>query len=88
MLNTKDVTGYLRPLSAEVEALTAVSIPGESNTLTPGETVRAARSVGMVADEAASVADALHRIVETSPRARVLICGSLYLAGGVLRENG
>ncbi|MDK3071494.1 folylpolyglutamate synthase/dihydrofolate synthase family protein [Sedimentitalea sp. JM2-8] len=88
MLNTKDVTGYLRPLAAEVEGLTAVSIPGESNTLPSEATARAARSVGMRADEAESVAEALRRIAEQAPQARVLICGSLYLAGGVLRDNG
>jgi dihydrofolate synthase/folylpolyglutamate synthase len=35
-----------------------------------------------------SVADAVQRIVATDPQARILICGSLYLAGQVLRENG
>jgi dihydrofolate synthase/folylpolyglutamate synthase len=30
----------------------------------------------------------LAAIAATDPHARVLICGSLYLAGGILRENG
>jgi dihydrofolate synthase/folylpolyglutamate synthase len=34
------------------------------------------------------VAEALATIAATSPEARVLICGSLYLAGSILRENG
>jgi dihydrofolate synthase/folylpolyglutamate synthase len=34
------------------------------------------------------VAEALAAIAATAPDARVLICGSLYLAGAVLRENG
>lgn len=88
MLNTKDVTGYLRPLAAEVAGLTAVSIPGETNTLPSEATANAARAVGLHADEADSVADALRRIADHAPQARVLICGSLYLAGGVLRDNG
>ena len=33
MLNTKDVAGYMRPLSSQVTSLTAVSIPGEAATL-------------------------------------------------------
>jgi dihydrofolate synthase/folylpolyglutamate synthase len=37
---------------------------------------------------AESVAAALAAIAAKDPNARVLICGSLYLAGGVLRENG
>ena len=88
MLNTKDIAGYLRPLAAHAAALHAVSIPGEKNTLPAEDTARAARAVGMKATEAASVADALAAIVATDPAARVLICGSLYLAGTILRENG
>lgn len=88
MLNTKDVTGYMLPLAPQVTRLHAVSIPGEKNTL-PAEVTRdAARAAGMEAVEAGSVAEALAGIAATSPEARVLICGSLYLAGSVLRENG
>jgi dihydrofolate synthase/folylpolyglutamate synthase len=88
MLNTKDVTGYMLPLAPQVTKLHAVSIPGEKNTL-PAEVTRdAARATGMDAATAGSVADALADIAAHSPEARVLICGSLYLAGTVLRENG
>ena len=88
MLNTKDVRGYMQPLAEHVTRLHAVSIPGEKNTL-PAEVTRdAALSVGMDAGIADSVAEALAAIAVVSPTARVLICGSLYLAGGVLRENG
>ena len=88
MLNTKDVRGYMEPLAPHVTRLHAVSIPGEKNTL-PAEVTRAAAvSVGMNAVTAGSVAQALADIAAVSPAARVLICGSLYLAGGVLRENG
>jgi dihydrofolate synthase/folylpolyglutamate synthase len=88
MLNTKDVTGYMRPLVPQVTRLHAVSIPGEKNTL-PAEVTRdAARAVGIDAVAAGSVAEALAGIAARTPEARVLICGSLYLAGTVLRENG
>ena len=88
MLNTKDISGYLRPLAAESASLTAVSIPGEANTLPAEETEAAAKAVGMVARSATSVGEALAEIAATDPEARVLICGSLYLAGAILRENG
>ncbi|GGH28171.1 dihydrofolate synthase / folylpolyglutamate synthase [Cribrihabitans marinus] len=88
MLNTKDVTGYLRPLAAQAHGLTAVSIPGETNTLSAEDTAAAAGAVGLPADTAESVGAALARIVAQESQARVLICGSLYLAGHVLRENG
>jgi dihydrofolate synthase / folylpolyglutamate synthase len=88
MLNTKDVTGYMQPLAGHVVQLFAVSIPGEKNTL-PAEVTRdAARQAGLDATTANSVAAALSTIAATDPAARVLICGSLYLAGAVLRENG
>ncbi|WP_299651969.1 folylpolyglutamate synthase/dihydrofolate synthase family protein [uncultured Jannaschia sp.] len=88
MLNTKDVTGYMRPLAPLVDHLHAVSIPGEPNTLSAAETLSAARAAGMRASEAASLDIAVERIAATAPDARILICGSLYLAGHVLRTNG
>ena len=87
MLNTKDIGGYLRPLAAHAESLHAVSIPGESATLAASQTAAAARAEGMAAFEAENVAQALGDIVSKNPNARVLICGSLYLAGAILREN-
>ncbi len=88
MLNTKDVTGYLSPLAKRVESLTAVSIPGEPNTLSAEDTAAAAAKVNLPATTADSVQNALEGITSTDLHARVLICGSLYLAGNVLRENG
>ncbi|SOB95007.1 bifunctional folylpolyglutamate synthase/dihydrofolate synthase [Rhodobacter maris] len=89
MLNTKDIGGYLRPLVAQAQSLSAVSIPGEPNTLPAMQTAAAARAAGFASvSEAGSVAEALAVIAAEDPQARVLICGSLYLAGQVLRANG
>ncbi|MCB1313553.1 MAG: bifunctional folylpolyglutamate synthase/dihydrofolate synthase, partial [Sedimentitalea sp.] len=63
------------------------SIPGEANTLAADQTAAAAHAVGMTAATAQSVRAALTAIAGRDPHARVLICGSLYLAGSVLREN-
>ena len=52
------------------------------------KTVAAAKAVGLPAKAATTVAEALTSVVATAPEARILICGSLYLAGSVLRENG
>ena len=87
MLNTKDIAGYLRPLGQVAESLTAVSIPGEANTIPAEDTARIAASVGLPATTAASVRDAITAIRTATPQARILICGSLYLAGHVIREN-
>ena len=88
MLNTKDIGGYLRPLGKIAKSLTALSIPGEANTLPAEVTAEEARKAGFEATTAASVDEAITAITEKDPNARILICGSLYLAGHVLRENG
>ncbi|WP_376875533.1 bifunctional folylpolyglutamate synthase/dihydrofolate synthase [Albirhodobacter sp. R86504] len=88
MLNTKDIHGYLAPLVPHTKSLTAVSIPDEVNTLPAETTEAAARDVGMRAQSAPDVLSALKAIIAASPNARVLICGSLYLAGQVLKDNG
>ncbi|MEX0278518.1 MAG: folylpolyglutamate synthase/dihydrofolate synthase family protein [Ruegeria sp.] len=88
MLNTKDVTGYLGPLAKQADSLTAVTIPGEKNTLPAEDTAAAAARVNLPAATADNVAGALSAIIDKDPQARVLICGSLYLAGNILRENG
>ncbi|MBU0642936.1 MAG: bifunctional folylpolyglutamate synthase/dihydrofolate synthase [Alphaproteobacteria bacterium] len=87
MLNTKDVGGYLKPLARHAERLYAVSIPDAQATLPASATADAAREVGMEALEAQSVLAAVQEIVSAAPEARILICGSLYLAGNILQNN-
>ena len=87
MLNTKDIAGYLKPLSKIADSLIGVSIPGEANTLPGAETARIAGELGMVSDVAKNAQEAVARIAAHTPHARILICGSLYFAGSVLREN-
>lgn len=88
MLNTKDVSGFMRPLQDVAQHLYAVSIPGEAATLSAQDTADAARQAGINASEASDVLSALQEIAAQDPAAHVLICGSLYLAGNILRENG
>lgn len=84
MLRTKDANGYLAPLIDMAEEIHCVSIPGETATFSAEETAQAA---GATAQVALSVGDAIDDIVARAASARILICGSLYLAGNVLREN-
>jgi dihydrofolate synthase/folylpolyglutamate synthase len=88
MLNTKDAAGFLAPLAPFAHSFQAVTIPGEENPLPASAIAEAARSVGIVAHEAASIEDALSAIAAQAASGRVLICGSLHFAGVVLRENG
>ena len=88
MLNTKDIGGYLRPFADQVASLHAVSIPDTLATLPAEATAEAAQMAGIPAVVAESVTQALAQIADEDPQARVLICGSLYLAGSVLQDNG
>jgi len=88
MLNTKDVRGFLAPFASQARHLYAVSIPGVQNTLSAATTAQAATDVGIPATAADSVSDAMNEIIAQDPNARILICGSLYLAGRILQENG
>jgi dihydrofolate synthase/folylpolyglutamate synthase len=87
MLNTKDSAGFLGPFAPHAKALAAVTIPGEQNPLPAEAIASAAGTVGIKAATAPSVAAALSEIILSSPPGRVLICGSLHLAGTVLQEN-
>ncbi len=87
ILKSKDATGFLRPFSA-AEAVYAVTVPGEIATMAAAETAAAAEAAGISATEAGSVGAAVAEIADKAPNARILICGSLYLAGSILRANG
>jgi len=87
MLNTKDIGGYLKPLGDIAQQLIAIDIPDEVNTLPAKTTSDEASKVGIPAGVAASALEAVTQCTHSDPNARILICGSLYLAGSVLREN-
>jgi dihydrofolate synthase/folylpolyglutamate synthase len=89
MLSTKDTEGFLRNFAGLARRLIAVPVDADKG-LSPDAVAAVARSVGIPADGAASVEDALAAIgtLELSPAPRILITGSLYLAGAVLAQNG
>jgi dihydrofolate synthase / folylpolyglutamate synthase len=86
MLKTHDATAFLKPLAPYIKRLSAVAIPGETNTLSAAESVAAARRLGIDATPAKTLRDAVSAV--SAPDQRTLICGSLYLAGKVLAANG
>lgn len=88
MLDSKDPRAFLLPLASHVRGLYAVAIPGEEASLAAVDVSLAARELGLPAEATDSIDDALREIVLLDvPPARILICGSLYLAGQVLVEN-
>jgi dihydrofolate synthase/folylpolyglutamate synthase len=91
MLNTRDPREFLAPLAPFVAGLQTVAIPGEANALPSEALAVAARDLGMSADPAPSLAAALETIAvegKGERHGRVLVCGSLYLVGHALAENG
>jgi dihydrofolate synthase / folylpolyglutamate synthase len=87
MLKTKDASGFLAPLAPHAKALRAVKIPHEENPLAARTIADAARAVGLSARAAASVLAAVRDCIGRDSNGRILICGSLHLAGTVLSEN-
>ena len=90
MLSSKDPFEFLGPLAPFIHSLRAVAIPGEEASFTAEESCETAKLCGIRDHAAADNVDAaLADLVANRPGpARVLICGSLYLAGTVLAENG
>jgi dihydrofolate synthase / folylpolyglutamate synthase len=86
MLNSHDAEAFLAPLAPFAASLAAIAIPGEPNALSAEAAAQAARAVGIAAMPCAGLADAIARSA-TFGAVRILICGSLYLAGRVLAEN-
>lgn len=88
MLDSKDPVPFLTPLKSYTKNLCALAIPGEEASLSAAEVDAIAKDIGFSATPVLSVAAALDHIVEheTKP-SRILICGSLYLAGTVLKDN-
>ena len=88
MLKTKDQRGFLAPLAPLARSIRTVPVPDEPASWDRRGAADWLRASGVDATPEASVDAALAALAETEPQPfRVLICGSLYLAGHVLRDN-
>ena len=88
MLKNKNALGFLTPFASKIATLTAMPIPGHEHHL-PTELCDVARSELHItnARPAGDIVTALKRVAGQQAPVNVLICGSLYLAGEVLRLN-
>jgi len=84
MKETKDATTYFRPFVGIAASVTTIPIPDETH-YPPEGLAAVARGLGIETTTATDAREALERV---PPGSRVLICGSLYLAGRILRDNG
>jgi dihydrofolate synthase/folylpolyglutamate synthase len=89
MLSTKDTEGFLRNFSGLARRIVAVPIHAEK-ALPPAALAEIARNIGIPAVTAGDIEGALMLIrqLDLHPAPRVLITGSLYLAGEILAANG
>lgn len=90
MMGNKDANGFLANFAGQTRHIIAVPIPDTDNAMSPDRLADAARQLGMRVEIADGVEAALRSLAklayETPPR--ILITGSLYLAGHVLALNG
>lgn len=87
MQANKDREGFLAALAPEASHLYAVAARSVA-AAAPEEIAETAESLGLGATPCSDLHDAMARIAKEARGARVLLCGSLYLAGEVLAANG
>jgi dihydrofolate synthase/folylpolyglutamate synthase len=90
MLATKDCTGFLRNFTGLARRMIAVPVPNAEKGMPAEAVADAARGIGLPATSRDNLAEALEaaRRLDLDPPPRILITGSLYLAGEALRQNG
>jgi dihydrofolate synthase/folylpolyglutamate synthase len=90
MLTTKDNAGFLRNFTGLARRVIAVPIPRQEKSVPPETLVDIARGIGLPAESRGSLEAALIATgnLGLMPAPRILITGSLYLAGEVLAMNG
>ena len=90
MLANKDSAGFLKNFAGLARRVVTVPIPEQENTFPAAALVDVARAIGLPAQESPDLETALAAIgsLDLEERPRILITGSLYLAGAALALNG
>ena len=92
MIDTKDQTGYFRNFAGMARHVFAVPVNDSDAGVPNDELAARAAAAGLSAEPVASVENALMLLRDGwdqgSEPPRILISGSLYLVGEVLRKNG
>ena len=89
MLETKDPIGFFRPFAGLATSVACVPVTGDHPGRPPAALAEAARAAGLAATVHARPEEALRAIAAAAREPiRLLICGSLHLAGEVLAKNG
>lgn len=90
MLQTKDCEGFLRNFAGLARLMFTVPVPHQESSMTAADLRDTAMRIGIPAQQAESVEAALAAAAKLglSPAPRILMTGSLYLAGEILKANG
>jgi dihydrofolate synthase/folylpolyglutamate synthase len=88
MMNTRRPADFLAPFKGMAEKVFGLTIPGEPNAHQGTTITSEARAAGFEAEESRSILNALAGAAAAGKPLRVVFCGSLYLAGHVLHQNG
>ena len=86
MINTKDPISYLSKFD-KIDALTVITIPNEESAIDSNELYAGLKKYYENVNRADSIQEAVANLNNNYQDARILICGSLYLAGKVLEMN-
>ncbi|MBT0957359.1 bifunctional folylpolyglutamate synthase/dihydrofolate synthase [Alphaproteobacteria bacterium KMM 3653] len=88
MMADKDAAGFLAPLAAPNRRLIATTVTDEPRSMAIAELAKSAQTAGLPTSQSPSISAALTAAARENPAARVIFCGSLFLAGEVLATHG
>jgi dihydrofolate synthase/folylpolyglutamate synthase len=90
MMANKDANAFLANFAGLTRHIIAVQIPDRDNAMPPDRLADAARALGMRVETSSGIEAALQSLAKLAYEVppRILITGSLYLAGPVLAANG
>ena len=86
MINTKDPKSYIAQFK-KIKEIKTITIPNEESAISATTLSIDLQETGIKVSPADNLDEAIQSISSDHPDARILICGSLYLAGQVLKNN-
>lgn len=88
MLETKDATGFLTELKKISSTVLTIPIPYNDNIISADKLKEIAEKIGFQSIACSSIHQALKYVCTSFPKVNnIVICGSLYLIGAILKEN-
>ena len=88
-MESKDSSRFLNSLKDTVQSICTLNVPLQENAISSVQLAKLSAELGIKTEIATSTKQAVKKIINSnSVPARILICGSLYLAGYILQTNG